>query len=48
MVKDPVCGMEVEEDTDCVEYKGKRYCFCDEACREAFLKDPPRYIEGCC
>jgi YHS domain-containing protein len=53
MAKDLVCGMEVEEGTNCAEYEGKRYCFCTEACRDEFLKNPSKYLEvdkenGCC
>ncbi|MDT8316543.1 MAG: YHS domain-containing protein [bacterium] len=55
MAKDPVCGMEVEEGKICSEFEGKRYCFCCEACRETFEKEPSRYLKenspeekGCC
>jgi alkyl hydroperoxide reductase subunit F len=40
MVKDPVCGMEVENDRIAYEYKGKRYSFCSEGCLEKFKISP--------
>ncbi|WP_424359492.1 YHS domain-containing protein [Methanocella sp. MCL-LM] len=42
MAIDPVCNMTVYEElaVSCEEYKGKHYCFCSKACREAFDKDP--------
>ncbi len=47
MVKDPICGMEVEpsEAMATYEYKGKTYYFCAAGCREKFAQDPERYIE---
>ena len=53
MAKDPVCGMEVEEGTAPAktEYKGKTYYFCALGCKEAFDKDPEKYVKpkkGCC
>ncbi|MDT7903040.1 MAG: YHS domain-containing protein [Caldivirga sp.] len=44
---DPVCGMEVGEDTAFKTlYKGKVYYFCSRQCKEAFDKDPERYLKG--
>ena len=44
---DPVCGMEVTEETAAcsVEHKGRKYYFCAEACREQFATDPERFLE---
>ncbi len=38
MVKDPVCGMEVDEKTAKFTsvYKNKTYYFCSKACKEKF------------
>lgn len=53
MAKDPVCGTEVDEkksDTK-AEYKGKTYYFCACGCKEAFEKEPEKYVEPsrkCC
>ncbi len=46
MVKDPVCGMDVDEKSakHKSEYKGKTYYFCSPACRKDFEKDPETYI----
>jgi putative ABC transport system ATP-binding protein len=46
-VRDPVCGMKVDEWTATIfsEYKGKRYAFCSERCKERFDMNPGDYIE---
>ncbi len=46
MAKDPVCGMEVDEQTTTLksEYKGQTYYFCGPGCKRAFDKDPEKYI----
>jgi YHS domain-containing protein len=43
---DPVCYMEVEEKSAAGQstYQGKTYYFCAPGCREAFEKDPERYV----
>jgi len=46
--KDPVCGMDVEESAvipagGMIEYRGKKYYFCSDACKQEFEKDPQRY-----
>jgi YHS domain-containing protein len=48
MVKDPVCGMEVEEKTDPAksEYQGKTYYFCAPGCKKTFDSDPEKYLKG--
>lgn len=41
---DPVCGMEVSEDTEFkVEYAGKVYYFCSPGCKAEFEANPERY-----
>jgi YHS domain-containing protein len=45
-VKDPVCGMTIE-DSDAVatvEYGGKTYYFCSTDCAASFEEDPEDYI----
>ncbi|WP_069806778.1 YHS domain-containing protein [Vulcanisaeta thermophila] len=46
MVKvDPVCGMEVSEDTPYKTlYRGKIYYFCSRMCKEEFERDPEKYL----
>lgn len=46
MAKDPVCGMEVDENNPVAvsEYKGKKYYFCSKACKTAFDKEPEKYV----
>lgn len=44
-VKDPVCGMQIEE-SDAVgtsEYEGKTYYFCSADCKQEFDADPVAY-----
>lgn len=45
MVKDPVCGMEVDPKTasEKSDYQGKTYYFCSGGCKKAFDKDPQKY-----
>ena len=41
---DPVCGMEVDENTGLrVEYGGKVYYFCSPGCKAEFEANPERY-----
>ena len=46
MAKDPVCGMEVDENQAAakVEHMGKTYYFCSLGCKTAFEKDPHKYV----
>lgn len=45
VVKDPVCGMQIEE-SDAVgtsEYEGKTFYFCSADCKQEFDADPEAY-----
>ena len=46
MIKDLVCGMEVDEKTvkHKTTYQGETYYFCAPGCKIAFEKDPAKYI----
>ena len=46
MVRDPVCGMDIEEKKAAarVSHEGKTYYFCAVACREVFTRTPARYV----
>jgi Cu+-exporting ATPase len=48
MVKDPVCGMQVDENTSTIQtdYKGKTFHFCGEECKEIFQTDPEPYARN--
>ncbi len=48
MAKDPVCGMEVNEDKAAAtaDFKGKTYYFCSAACKEKFEVSPEKYVEA--
>jgi YHS domain-containing protein len=45
MVKDPVCGMDVDPKTavEKSDYQGKTYYFCSQGCKKAFDKEPQKY-----
>jgi YHS domain-containing protein len=47
MVKDPVCGMQVDENKSAgtVNYKGQTYYFCSAACKGKFEKNPEQYMK---
>jgi YHS domain-containing protein len=44
---DPVCGMTVKkaEAKATYEYKGETYYFCSVGCKDAFAKDPEKYLK---
>jgi len=44
MVKDPVCGMDVDEKAPLKSaHEGKNYVFCSASCKAKFDKEPARY-----
>lgn len=45
---DPVCGMTVAKATAkaTYDYKGTTYYFCNTGCKEAFAKDPEKYLKA--
>jgi P-type Cu+ transporter len=46
LAKDPVCGMEVDTDTDLnFEYEGETYYFCSRGCKLDFEEDPEKYLD---
>jgi Cu+-exporting ATPase len=46
VVKDPVCGMMIDEKTAAgkSEYQGQTYYFCVAICKTKFDQDPGRYL----
>lgn len=48
-VKDPVCGMEINniKKAPSEKYKGKVYYFCSKKCEKVFKKGPAPYTCGC-
>jgi len=48
MVKDPVCGMNVDEKTAgyTSEYMSKTYYFCNQMCKTTFDKNPAKYASA--
>ncbi len=46
MVKDPVCGMNVDEKKAAkMQYQGKIYYFCSPTCKWAFEKEPQQFVK---
>ncbi len=47
LVRDPVCGMQVEESASefWAEHEGRRYVFCSSQCLERFREEPEAYVE---
>ena len=47
MVKDPVCGMQVDESKAPAQtqYQGKTYYFCSSACKTKFDANPSQYAQ---
>ncbi len=45
---DPVCGMQVNENTAQykTEYNGKTYYFCAPGCKKVFESEPERYLKS--
>jgi YHS domain-containing protein len=48
MATDPVCKMNVDENKAAAkyDYKGKTYYFCAVGCKEAFSKDPEKFLKN--
>lgn len=46
VAKDPVCGMDVDEQKAAAtsEYQGQTYYFCAPGCKKAFDQNPEQYI----
>ena len=46
MAKDPVCGMDVDEQdtTSASEYQGRTYYFCAPGCKREFDSNPDSYV----
>ncbi len=45
MVKDPVCGMQIDPKNAAAtsEYKGETYYFCSDSCKKKFDLDPAHF-----
>jgi YHS domain-containing protein len=46
-VKDPVCGMMVDEKNAKLKsvFGGKTYYFCAESCKKQFEKNPSKFVK---
>lgn len=45
MIRDPICGMEIESENFISKVKGKKYFFCSAGCRDKFKKSPVKFLE---
>jgi Cu+-exporting ATPase len=45
MTKDPVCGMQIDEEQAAskIDYKGETYYFCSAGCKQKFEASPQQY-----
>jgi Cu+-exporting ATPase len=47
MIKDPVCGTQVDEKTSpSTNFEGKKYAFCGQSCKEKFDANPRQYTHS--
>jgi Cu+-exporting ATPase len=48
MARDPVCGMEVDEESAAgkAEHEGRVNYFCSEGCKKAFLENPAKFSQS--
>jgi Cu+-exporting ATPase len=48
MTKDPVCGMNVDENKSQyqTQYGGKKYNFCSDQCKQKFDQQPEQYARS--
>lgn len=44
LIRDPVCGMQVESDHYTIDYLQVHYAFCSRQCQERFLENPHLYV----
>ena len=46
-VNDPVCGMNIDLDSAAgkSDYQGQTYYFCSTGCKQAFDKEPEKYVK---
>lgn len=44
LIRDPLCGMQVEPDHYTIEYLQMHYAFCFRQCQERFLENPHLYV----
>ncbi len=47
MAKDPVCGMDINENQAKAkaDYNGQTYYFCSDGCKQKFDKNPQQYAK---
>ncbi len=47
MATDPVCYMDVDEDTAryTADFEGTTFYFCTDFCRKKFLENPQKYVK---
>ena len=47
MPRDPVCNMEVSEETTVAtsQFEDQKFYFCSQSCKEQFEEDPELYLD---
>lgn len=46
-VKDPVCGMQIEDNSEFFAmHEGEKYYFCAPACKKKFEENPAEFLKG--
>ena len=45
MIKDPICGMEVENEDFSFKFEGGKYFFCSRGCRDKFKNSPKEFSQ---
>jgi alkyl hydroperoxide reductase subunit F len=45
MIKDPICGMEIENEQFVYEFEGKKYFFCSAGCKDKFRDSATEYSQ---
>ncbi|GAB4336672.1 MAG: hypothetical protein Kow0089_07240 [Desulfobulbaceae bacterium] len=43
---DPVCGMQVDNESIVSRHRGRAYRFCSEQCRKTFELNPGKYVDA--
>lgn len=43
--KCPGCGMEMADDAPTTEVAGMQFMFCNDACKEAVMKNPAKFVD---
>ncbi len=45
-MRDPICGMEIEDERYSFDFKGGKYFFCSEGCLDKFKTSPEKFLDA--